>query len=267
MEKYEQLVKQFNELVDRINTYERLIDKQQKDSIEKLNLMKDLFQEQQKGFEELRNATAFYESIFRENYENIVEVLSNKLINIIMQMTDKKLLEVQNAVIPVKEAFIKTNNTLESIRDESILLDKKLEKINKIEEKLSIIFDSLSRNTSSNKNVLDENGEEFHNKEYGFDRVPSDQSFKKLKTSEKKGFSIQSTHDESYLDSIKNECKMKIIKYSQKTILSDNGYNKLNNTIINIFKKIDQSMDLDHLEIVYKEEIDLLTKISEEEGI
>lgn len=155
MEKYELLVKQFNELVDKINVYENLIDKQQKDSIEKLNLMKDLFKEQQKGFEELKNATSFYESIFRENYANIVDVLSNKLINIIMQMTDKKLLEVQNAVTPVKEEFIKTNITLESIRDESIFLNEKLEKINIIEDKLSIILDSISKNTPSRKNDLD----------------------------------------------------------------------------------------------------------------
>lgn len=155
MEKYEQLVKQFNELIDRINAYEILIEKQQSYSMEKLNLMKDLFKEQQKGFEELKNATSFYESIFRENYENIVDVLSNKLINTIMQMTDKKLLEVQNAVTPVKEEFIKTNITLESIRDESILLEKKFEKINIIEDKLSIILDSFSKNTQSSKNDLD----------------------------------------------------------------------------------------------------------------
>jgi hypothetical protein len=205
MEKYELLVKQFNELVDKINAYESLIEKQQKDSLEKLNLMKDLFQEQQKGFDELRNATAFYESIFRENYENIVDVLSNKLINIIMQMTDKKLLEVQNAVTPVKEEFIKTNITLESIRDESIFLEKKLEKINIIEEKLSIILDSLSKNTPSSKNDLGDNGEKHHIKEYGFDKSKSKQSVNKIKNSEKENFPVQSTHDESYLDNIEDD--------------------------------------------------------------
>lgn len=155
MEKYELLVKQFNELVDKINTYESLIDKQQKDSMDRLALMNNIFEKQQKEFEELKDGTAFFESMFKENYENIVNVLTSKLINTIMQMTDKKLLEVQNAVTPVTQAFNKANSTLQSIKDETALLEKRLDIINVIENKVTMINDSLKSISIPSENTLD----------------------------------------------------------------------------------------------------------------
>ncbi|MBU1144233.1 MAG: hypothetical protein KJ971_00050 [Firmicutes bacterium] len=266
MEKYEQLILQFNELVDKINAYEVLIEKQQKLSMEKLTIMNNLFEEQKKNFEELRNSTSFYESIFIEKYENIVDILSNKLINMIVQMTDKKLLEVQDVAFPVTEAFIETNSTLQNIKDAIEVLDKKLEKIGILDEKMPMILDQLSKTITTSKHALNETMQE-NDKEYDLGALSYEKSINKFTTKDKNDSSKNSILYQDNLDKMKDECKAKVVKYSQKTVLSNNGYNKLNNAIISIFKRIDQAMDLDNLERIHNEGIDQLTKIILEEGI
>lgn len=145
MDNYEQLVKKFNELVEKINQYEIIVQEQKNNTQNKLIQLQKLFEEQQIAFKLLETNINHYEVKFKESFEKIVDVLNEKLIFGINKLNQDKLDEIKSVVHPLSEIYASTNELLIRINDTDIILDKKMEKISLIESKTTQIVEILAR--------------------------------------------------------------------------------------------------------------------------
>jgi len=159
MENYEQLVRKFNELVDKISAYEVLVEKQQNNAQEKLLQMQEKFDGQQKAFSQLEKNINLYELMFKESFGRIVDILNEKLIFSMNKLNEDKIKEIENVVQPLSEIYKDTNNLLTKMNQKDTELIKKTEQINFLETKATRLVEKLSKVLLLTEKVVDD--EEF----------------------------------------------------------------------------------------------------------